>query len=71
MRTIQYYYNKDKEISSKMVSEAVLKTKKSPSAVYMWMRGERIPCHLEQECLQQIVKKYYNESVPLSELFSV
>lgn len=70
MKTIQYFYNSDREKAHLMVADAVIATRRSPSTVYMWMRGERIPCFLEKVCLQKLVEKHFGERVPLEELFN-
>lgn len=70
MRTITYFYKLDAEKSSAMVRDICSGTLRAPSTVYMWLKGERKPCFLEQRYIRSVVKKHYNVSVPLSELFA-
>ena len=70
MRNIQYFYRLDSEKSSRMVREICAGTLRAPSTVYMWLKGERKPCHLEQKFIKKVVSTIYGESVPLKELFS-
>lgn len=69
-KNIQYFYGLDPEKSSQMVRDICAGTLRAPSTVYMWLRGERKPCHLEQKFIKKTVKAIYNESVTLKELFS-
>jgi len=70
MKNIQYFYRLDAEKSSEMVREICAGTLRAPSTVYMWLKGERKPCYLEQKFIKKVVKNIYNESVTLKELFS-
>ena len=70
MRTITYFYKLDAEKSSAMVRDICSGTMRAPSTVYMWLKGERKPCFLEQQFIRKMVKKHYSVSVPLAELFS-
>ena len=67
--TITDYYRLGNEQSSAMFSEIVAGTLRSASLVYMWMRGESLPCFREQLFIQQVVKKIFGQKVPLEELF--
>ena len=42
----------------------------APSTAYMWLRGERNPKGQNRLFIKKLVKKYFNESVPVEELFS-
>lgn len=53
-----------------MMSDICKGTGRKPSTVYMWLRGERKPCLLEQKFIARVVKNIYNESVTYKELFS-
>lgn len=70
-RTIQTFFkSEEKEKTSQMMSDICLGTRRSLSTVYKWMSGERVPCYLEQVFIQKVVKKIFNELVPLDELFT-
>lgn len=69
-RTIRYFYDLDEEKRGLMMSDICKGTGRTPSTVYMWLRGERKPCLLEQKFIAKVVKNIYNESVTYKELFS-
>ena len=69
-RTIKYYYELDEEKSSQLVRDVLAGTQRSPSTVYMWLRGERKPCFLEKQFIAKAVKKIYGEKVTIKELFA-
>ncbi len=45
-------------------------TGRKPSTVYMWLRGERKPCLLEQKFIARVVRNIFAETVTIKELFS-
>jgi hypothetical protein len=70
MRTIQYFYNLDKEKSRLMMAAICAECEVSPSTAYKWMQGTRKPGAQDQKFIQKQVKKHYNVSVPRKELFA-
>ena len=69
-RTIKYYYELDEEKRGTMMRDICAGTGRKPSTVYMWLRGERKPCLLEQKFIAKVVMNVYGESVTIKELFS-
>lgn len=68
-RTIRYYYELDADKRGMMMRDICAGTGRKPSTVYMWLRGERKPCLLEQKFIARVVKSIFNESVTYKELF--
>lgn len=68
-RTIESYYNRDKGIRKKMMADICINCEVAPSTAYMWLRGERNPKGQNRLFIKKLVKKYFNESVPIEELF--
>ncbi len=68
-RTIRYYYDLDADKRGAMMRDICAGTGRKPSTVYMWLRGERKPCLLEQKYIARVVRNTYNESVAIKELF--
>lgn len=69
-RTIESYYNRDKGIRRKMMADICIKCDVAPVTAYKWLRGERNPKGQNRLFIKKLVKKYFNESVPVEELFS-
>ena len=69
-RTIESYYNRDKGIRKKMMADICINCEVAPSTASMWLRGERNPKGQNRLFIKKLVKKYFNESVPVEELFS-
>lgn len=69
-RTIETYYEKDKDIRRKMLADICIKCEVAPSTAYAWLKGERKPKGQDRAFVRKLVKKYFNETVPVEELFS-
>lgn len=68
-RTLKHFYDLDRTQSNELVGEICSGTRRSPSAVYMWIRGLRTPCYREQLYIKGVIKRRYDADVPLMELF--
>lgn len=53
-----------------MMADICINCEVTPSTAYMWLRGERNPKGQNRLFIKKLVKKYFNESVPVEELFS-
>lgn len=53
-----------------MMADICINCEVAPSTAYMWLRGERNPKGQNRLFIKKLVKKYFNESVPVEELFS-
>ena len=69
MRTIQFFYHSDSDKAPKIMADICAGTQRAPATVYKWMNGERVPCYLEQRFIQKVIRKYFEQLVPLEELF--
>lgn len=69
-RTIVSYYNRDKDIRKKMLADICFNCEVAPTTAYAWLKMERNPRGQNRAYIKRLVKKYFNENVPVEELFN-